>query len=69
MLCQHFRYTFGRRSLDFFIDSDLVLTNTFQEHKEIQNIVREITQPNKKSIFEHIIILTDKYRSEKNRLK
>ena len=53
----------GKRLIDFCIMNDLVITNTFYEHKEIHRYTREVRSRGERSIIDYIMI-NKKYRKE-----
>src|SRR5699024_2750556 len=46
----------GRRLIDYCIGDDLIIANTFHEHKEIHKIAREVRSRGEKSIIDYIIM-------------
>src|SRR3978361_301884 len=46
----------GRRMLDFCMMHNLIVTNTFFEHKDIHKITRQMKSREERSIIDHIVV-------------
>ena len=53
----------GKRLLDFCIINDLIITNTFYEHKDIHRYTREVSSRDERSIIDYVIVNRN-YRNE-----
>uniref|UniRef100_A0A1Y1M0F5 Reverse transcriptase domain-containing protein n=2 Tax=Photinus pyralis TaxID=7054 RepID=A0A1Y1M0F5_PHOPY len=53
----------GVRLINFCVDNNLIITNTFYKHKEIHKFTREVESRNEKSIIDYILINRE-YRKE-----
>jgi hypothetical protein len=50
----------GRRLIEYCIENDLIIANTFYTHKEINKITREVQSRAEKSIIDYIIVERNK---------
>lgn len=56
----------GKRFIEFCNDNNLIIANTFYNHKEIHKITREVPQRNEKSIIDYVVTTRENRKSLKD---
>ena len=46
----------GRRLINFYMLNELIMTNTFYQHKDLHKCTREVRNRNERSIIDRVLI-------------